>query len=175
MHAKSTGFAHPGTGLTHYLSTGFALMGEVLFFASPKKSTQKKGEPDGLPATRVTCASRNFERSPNSQHLPRLRLANPARQGGSLALKIPAMLGGANGTGGAVFLAPLVPPSTAGKTGASAPPVRVRSERSEIGELGARRFFRGAQGTPRHTTGVPWGQPPDRFSFGSFSLAEQRK
>jgi hypothetical protein len=31
-------------------SFGFALKGEVLFFASPKKSTQKKGEPDGLPA-----------------------------------------------------------------------------------------------------------------------------
>jgi len=70
-------------------------MGEVLFFASPKKSTQKKGEPEGLPAMRVSCASRNFERSPNSQNLPRLRLANPARQAGSLALKIPAMLGGA--------------------------------------------------------------------------------
>ena len=76
---------------------------------------------------------------------------------------------------GKVFLTPSVQPSTAGKTGASAPPVRARSERSEIGELGARRFFRGAQGTPRHTAGVPRGQPPDRFSFGSFSLAGQRK
>jgi hypothetical protein len=26
------------------------LTGEVLFFAPPKKSTQKKGDPDGLPA-----------------------------------------------------------------------------------------------------------------------------
>ena len=52
-----------------------------------------------MPATRVPCASRDFERSPDSQHLPRLRLANTARQGGSLALKIPAMLGGANGNG----------------------------------------------------------------------------
>jgi len=52
-----------------------------------------------LPATRVPCASRYFERSPDSQHLPRLRLANTARQDGSLALKIPAMLGGANGNG----------------------------------------------------------------------------
>jgi len=71
------------------------ISGEVLFFASPKKSTQKKGEPEGLPATRVSCASRDFERSPNSQYLPRLRLANPARQAGSLIPKIPAMLGGA--------------------------------------------------------------------------------
>ena len=69
----------------------------MLFFAPPKKSTQKKCGPDGLPATRVSCASRVFERSPNSQHLLRLRLANTARQGGSLALKIPAMLGWANG------------------------------------------------------------------------------
>jgi hypothetical protein len=28
----------------------FRPLGEVLFFASPKKSTQKKGEPEGLPA-----------------------------------------------------------------------------------------------------------------------------
>jgi len=48
-------------------------------------------------------------------------------------------------------------------------------ERSEIGELGARRFFRGAQGTPVLTAGERWGQPSDRFSFGSFSLARQRK
>jgi hypothetical protein len=73
----------------------FRPSGEALFFAPPKKSTQKKGEPEGLPAARVPCASRDFERSPNSQHLPRLRLANPARQAGSLILKIPAMLGGA--------------------------------------------------------------------------------
>jgi hypothetical protein len=78
------------------LYQGFALEGEVLFFAPPKKSTQKKSGPEACPLTRVPCASRDFERSPNSQHLPRLRLANPARQGGSLALKIPAMLGCAN-------------------------------------------------------------------------------
>jgi hypothetical protein len=81
------------------LYQGFALEGEVLFFAPPKKSTQKKSGPEACPLTRVPCASRDFERSPNSQHLPRLRLANSARQGGSLALKIPAMLGCANGTG----------------------------------------------------------------------------
>jgi len=40
--------------------------GEVLFFASPKKSTQKKGDPDGLPAMRVPCASRENRRSRNS-------------------------------------------------------------------------------------------------------------
>jgi len=49
--------------------------------APPKKSTQKKGGPGGLPATRVPCASRHFGRSPNSQDLPRLRLANPAQTG----------------------------------------------------------------------------------------------
>ena len=41
-------------------------MGEVLFFAPPKKSTQKKGDPGGLPATRVPCASRKARRSRNS-------------------------------------------------------------------------------------------------------------
>jgi hypothetical protein len=46
--------------------------GEVLFFALPKKSNQKKGGPGGLPAARVPCASRHFERSPNSQDLLRL-------------------------------------------------------------------------------------------------------
>jgi hypothetical protein len=64
---------------------------------SAKEKYPKETRPDGLPATRVPCASRDFERSPDSQHLPRLRLANSARQGGSLALKIPAMLGCANG------------------------------------------------------------------------------
>jgi hypothetical protein len=79
----------------------FALSGEVRFFAPPKKSTQKKGGPEGLPGhssamtVRVPCASRHFGRSPNSQDLPRLRLANPARQDGSLDPKMPAMLGGA--------------------------------------------------------------------------------
>jgi hypothetical protein len=52
--------------------------GEVLFFAPPKKSTQKKGGPEGLPGKssvmtfRVPSASRRFGRSPNSQDLPRL-------------------------------------------------------------------------------------------------------
>jgi len=80
--------------------------GEVLFFAPPKKSTQKKRGPAACPLTELQdrcaalpCASRYFERSPNSQNLLRLRLANPARHGGSLALKIPAMLGCANGVG----------------------------------------------------------------------------
>ena len=44
----------------------FAHSGEVLFFAPPKKSTQKKGDPGGLPATRVPCASRKARRSRNS-------------------------------------------------------------------------------------------------------------
>jgi len=52
--------------------------GEVLFFAQPKKSTQKKNGPEGLPGhssamtDRVPCASRHYGRSPNSQDLPRL-------------------------------------------------------------------------------------------------------
>jgi len=69
------------------------------FLCSAKEKYPKETRPGGLPATRVPCASRYFERSPNSQNLLRLRLANPARHGGSLALKIPAMLGCANGVG----------------------------------------------------------------------------
>ena len=105
------------------LSPGFALKGEVLFFAPPKKSTQKKRGPAACPLPRVPCASRYFERSPDSQYLPRLRLANPARQGGSLALKIPAMLGCANGVGEKHPI-PWHSPSTAASPGTGARPVR---------------------------------------------------
>jgi hypothetical protein len=92
------------------LSYFFAHLGEVLFFAPPKKSTQKKRDPTACPQSELQgrcaalpCASRYFECSPNLQNLLRLRLANPARHGGSLALKIPAMLGCANGVGVFVF------------------------------------------------------------------------
>jgi hypothetical protein len=69
------------------------------FLCSAKEKYPKETRPGGLPAMRVPCASRYFQRSPNSQNLLRLRLANPARHGGSLALKTPAMLGCANGVG----------------------------------------------------------------------------
>jgi hypothetical protein len=35
------------------LRTGFALSGEVLFFAPPKKSTQKKGGPEACPESQL--------------------------------------------------------------------------------------------------------------------------
>jgi len=41
--------------------------GEVLFFAPPKKSAQKKGGPKACPLTRVPCASRENRRLRNSQ------------------------------------------------------------------------------------------------------------
>ena len=66
-----------------------------------RKVPKRNAGPTACPLARVPCASRYFERSPDSQHLPRLRLANPARQGGSLTLKIPALLGYANGVGDA--------------------------------------------------------------------------
>ncbi|MGB5178742.1 MAG: hypothetical protein WBP44_08455, partial [Gammaproteobacteria bacterium] len=56
-----------------FLPLCFAHSGEVLFFAPPKKSTQKKGDPDGLPATRVSCASRTNRRSRNSLRSNRAR------------------------------------------------------------------------------------------------------
>ena len=42
-----------------------------LVFAPSKKSKQKKDGPEGLPAARVPCASRDFKRSPDSQDLLR--------------------------------------------------------------------------------------------------------
>ena len=81
----------------HFYTLWFRPEGRGTFLCSAKEKYPKETRPDGLPATRVPCASRYFERSPNSQNLLRLRLANPARQYGSLALKIPAMLGCANG------------------------------------------------------------------------------
>ena len=46
---------------------------------------------------------------------------------------------------------------------------------SEIGELGARRFYRGAQGTPLHTIGVRRGKPsgPPFFWFVFFGGAKK--
>ena len=93
------GEAYPGFALSVEVLSLACPRVPVLFFAPPKKSTKRKAGPVACPLTRVPCASRYFERSPDSQHLPRLRLANPARQGGSLTLKIPAMLGSANGNG----------------------------------------------------------------------------
>jgi hypothetical protein len=58
MQIKSTGYSS---------ATGFALTGEVLFFAPPKKSTPKKGGPEACPLTRVSCASRQNRRSPDSR------------------------------------------------------------------------------------------------------------
>ncbi len=76
----------------------FALSGEVLFFASPKKSTQKKGGPEDLPA------DAGFLRF--SPFLALAELAGFAapcglqiqlKQGGSLNPKPAAMLGYAYG------------------------------------------------------------------------------
>jgi len=56
-----------------FFTSCFAHSDEVLFFAPPKKSTQKKGDPGGLPATRVPCASRANRRSRNSLRSNRAR------------------------------------------------------------------------------------------------------
>ena len=73
--------------------SGFRPLGEVLFFAPPKKSTQKKGVTDGLPATRVPCASREDRRLRNS----RSRCTRLAQTGRKLNPVFTAMLGCANG------------------------------------------------------------------------------
>jgi hypothetical protein len=75
-------------------TTGFALSGEVLFFAPPKKSTQKKGGPEGLPAN---AGSLRF--SPFRALAELAGFAAPCglqiqlRQGGSLNPEMAAMLG----------------------------------------------------------------------------------
>ena len=68
-------------------------MGEILFFAPPKKSIQKKRGPGGLPAARVPCASREARRLRNS----RSRCAQLAQTGRKLYPVFTAMLGCANG------------------------------------------------------------------------------
>ena len=76
-----------------FLSAGFALWGEILFFAPPKKSNQKKRGPGGLPAARVPCASREARRLRNS----RSRDARLAQTGRKRHPVFTAMLGCANG------------------------------------------------------------------------------
>ena len=71
--------------------------GEVLFFAPPKKSTQKKGGPKACPLRGFPVLLGILSARQTRSICCACRLANPARQGGSLILKIPAMLGCANG------------------------------------------------------------------------------
>jgi hypothetical protein len=61
--------------------------GEILFFAPPKKSIQKKGGPEACPLTRVPCASRENRRLLNSLRSNKRKL-HPV---------FPAMLGCAYG------------------------------------------------------------------------------
>ena len=74
MLFSSSNFALKGETLL--ISVCFAHSGEVLFFAPPKKSTQKKGDPGGLPASRVPCASRKARRSRNSLRSNRARASS---------------------------------------------------------------------------------------------------
>jgi len=81
------------SGEVHFLSAGFALLGEILFFAPPKKSNQKKRGPGDLLAARVPCASREDRRLRNS----RSRYAILAQTERKLLPVFTAMLGCANG------------------------------------------------------------------------------
>jgi len=84
-----------------YISHGswFRPEGRGTFSCLPKRKYPKRRAPGGLSGPespirpRIPCASRQFGRSPNSQNLLRLQLANPARHGGSLVPKLSAMLG----------------------------------------------------------------------------------
>jgi hypothetical protein len=63
------------------LLTGFAFPARYFSLLRQRKVPNRKADPKTCPLTRVPCASRHFGRSPNSQDLPRLRLANPAQTG----------------------------------------------------------------------------------------------
>jgi len=173
---------------------GFALPGKVLFFASPKKSTQKKGDPEGLPAkssamnSRVPCASRRFGTVITSplrrlarQDLPRL----PASKSSStrrLALVLKSRCAGFGCdarqrlTGfDAATPGPVARAEYRSQVGRMA---RTLSEASRSGigqsrsgsELCAPPAWRGTQGTGASRRGrrVP-------FSLGTFSWAHKRK
>ena len=77
-------------------------LGEPLFFAPPKKSSQKKGGPTAPPAVAGILRFSGFRALAQLAAFPGMGKASipgkAAQTGGSLTLEIPAMLGGANGT-----------------------------------------------------------------------------
>jgi hypothetical protein len=82
----------------HSLTKVSPLSGEVLFFAPPKKSTQKKGGPGGLPATRVALRFSPFQALAElAGFAAPYGLQIQLRQGGSLNPEMAAMLGCADG------------------------------------------------------------------------------
>jgi len=146
-------FCPEGHSASLFSSSYFAHSGEILFFAPPKKSIQKKGDPGGLPATRVPCASRKARRSRNSLRSNRRELP-PV---------FTAMLGCARRVGEL-------------KTNTQNPPQPIRDQARTLSEAGlpaelcAPPEGRGTQGIgiADECTGVP-------FSLGTFSWALKRK
>jgi hypothetical protein len=151
-------------GEAFFLPACFAQWGEILFFAPPKKSIQKKGDPGGLPATRVPCASRVNRRSRNSLRSNRAR-AYPGfhcdarlRQTGR---------GIQNQDPDTTTAVPFALTEYRSHAGIKA---RTLSEAGLPAELCAPPEGRGTQGigTADECTGVP-------FSLGTFSWAFKRK
>ena len=159
------GFCPGGQGI--FLIPCFAHSGEALFFAPPKKSTQKKGDPGGLPATRVPCASRKARRSRNSLTLKQARASS--------GLYCDARL---RQTGGGIQNQhlnicrpfPFALTEYRSQSGKKARTLSERIERSEIASCARLPDWRGTQGigAADECTGVP-------FSLGTFSWALKRK
>jgi len=153
-------FAHLGEVLLW--PTSFARSGEVLFFAPPKKSTQKKGDPGGLPAARVPCASRKARRSRNSLRSNRRELA-PA---------FPAMLGCARrvenqtNTQGLPTATRLHSPSTAATPGTRRAPC--------LRQVYLPSCARPRRGEERRASAQPM-SAPGALLFGYFLLGKQEK
>ena len=146
-----------------FLAACFAHSGEILFFAPPKKSIQKKGDPGGLPASRVPCASRKARRSRNSLRSNRARAcsglycdARLRQTGGRVKTKIKNRLPG--------------PVCTHRVPQPVRDQARTLSEAGLPAELCAPPEWRGTQGigVADECTGVP-------FSLGTFSWASKRK
>jgi len=144
----------------------FARSGEILFFAPPKKSIQKKGDPGGLPASRVPCASRKARRSRNSLRSNRARASS--------GLYCDARLRQTGGVGGNSKPTPKTRHRLPVCTHRVPQPLREQARTlSEAGlpaELCAPPEGRGTQGigAADECTGVP-------FSLGTFSWAGKRK
>ena len=154
-------------------------MGEVLSLARPRESTQREGRPTTCPEWHTVYAIQGslcFSGFWAFAQLAGRKIPRPAQTGGLTCPQKPCDARLRPREPGKLFLAPSVQPSTAEKTGLSAPPVRARSERSEIGELGARRFFRGAQGTLNGILCMPFrASLRAAFSLATFSWPRKRK
>ena len=127
------------------------LLGEVLSLARPRESTQREGQPTACPDGHTLYAHQGSLRVSGFWAFAQLagRIIPPASSNKGAHLLPKALRCSAAPTGfGWWGLAPLVQPSTAGKTGTSAPPVRARSERKRDRRVGRTPVFSRSAGNP---------------------------